>query len=186
MRNFKVVVCALTLGMTISAQAANEVTQGTVEFDGKLITETCSIDTDSQTIKVTLPTLSTQTLTAAGAVAGSKSIDINVSGCPTGTSAGITQVAAHFEAIGGSGVNSSTGNLTNAYTGSETKAGNVEVRLFDADGVTQLTLGETGTAFDIDNSTGKASMRYYGAYYATDTTTAGKVYAKAQYTLAYP
>ncbi|AXF77605.1 type 1 fimbrial protein [Erwinia tracheiphila] len=183
MRNFNVAVCVLTLGMAVSAQA---VTQGTVEFDGKLITETCSIDTDSQAIIVNLPTLSTQTLSDAGAVGGSRSFDIKVSDCPTGEGAAITKVAAHFEAIGGTGVNSVTGNLTNAYTGTEPKATNVEVRLFDADGATQLALGNTGTAFDIDSKAGTATMRYYGAYYATGATTPGKVYAKAQYTLAYP
>lgn len=181
MRNFKLTVCALALGMASSSfvHAAGEVTQGTVEFNGKLITETCSIDTDSQAIVVTLPTLSTTTLAAAGATGGSKLFDINVSGCGTG----LTKVAAHFEAIGGSGSDSTTGNLTNDYSGSETAATNVQVRLYNSD-EQPLALGDTGTAATIANQ--KATMRYYGGYYATGATTAGQVHAKAQYTLAYP
>lgn len=178
MRNLKVIVCALALGMTAS-QAANAATQGTVTFNGELITETCTIDTDSENITVTLPTLSTTTLATAGATGGSKLFDINVSDCPTA----ITLVAAHFEAIGGSGTNSSTGNLTNTYSGTDTAATNVEVRLYNSD-EQPLALGSTGDTATV--SSGKASMRYYGGYYATGVTTAGKVYAQAQYTLAYP
>ncbi|WP_158780623.1 fimbrial protein [Pantoea sp. BAV 3049] len=189
MRNFKLTVCALALGMMASSSfvyAAGEVTQGTVEFNGELINETCSIDADSQAIVVTLPTLSTTTLASPGATGGSKLFDINVSGCPTGTDAGITQVAAHFEAIGGTGTNATTGNLTNVYSGTtaDPAAGNVEVRLYNSN-EEPLALGQTGDAATI-SSTGTATMRYYGGYYATAATTAGKVNAKAQFTLAYP
>ncbi|KAB8313466.1 type 1 fimbrial protein [Erwinia endophytica] len=178
MRNFKMTVCALALGM-VSASFVQAATQGTVEFNGKLINDTCVIDPESENIVVTLPTLSVQTLAEAGATGGSTSFDIKVTDCP----AAITQVAAHFEAIGGTGTDAATGNLINDET--TDPATNVQVRLYDTDEA-PLALGNTGTASEVDTTSQTATMRYYGGYYATGTTTAGNVHAKAQYTLAYP
>jgi major type 1 subunit fimbrin (pilin) len=179
MQKFKMTLCALMLTTaSASALAANE-TQGTVTFNGRLYAETCSIASDSVDRKVELPKVSVQTLKASGDKAGSKGFDLNVENCP----AGISQVAAHFEAIGSSGVNSATGNLTNKYQGAEQKATEVEVRLYNSD-EQPLKLGETGAPAAVKD--GKATMRYYGGYYATGQTTPGMVYAQAQYTLAYP
>lgn len=180
MHKLTLTLCAMALAAaSTSALAADEVTQGTVTFNGELIAETCSIASDSVDREVQLPKVSIQTLNAAGTNAGSKGFDLNVENCPEG----ITQVAAHFEAIGSTGVDSSTGNLTNQYQGAGTKATNVQVRLYNSDGQ-QLKLGETGAAADVTD--GKATMRYYGGYYATAATTAGLVYGQARYTLAYP
>ncbi|MDS1916262.1 fimbrial protein [Enterobacter asburiae] len=177
MHNFKMTLCAMALAaVSTSALAVND-TQGTVTFYGELIADTCTITSDSVNLQVQLPKVSIQTLNASTTTAGSKGFDLNVENCPTG----ITQVAAHFEAVGSSGVNSQTGNLTNSATTSA--ATNVEVRLYNSD-YQPLKLGETGAPAPVTD--GKATMRYYGGYYATDATTAGLVQAKANYTLAYP
>ena len=174
MRNFKMVVGLLALGVASScAQAA---TQGTVDFNGLLIAETCAIDPASENLVVTLPTLSVVTLAKDGATAGSKAFDINVINCDPA----IKNVGAHFEAIGGSGSDSQTGNLINdAATDAAT---NVQVRLYNSD-EKPMPLGTTGVSAPVKD--GKATVRYYGGYYATGVTTAGKVHAKAQYTLSY-
>lgn len=181
MRNLKMSLCAIAMTI-VSGSAVAATGQGTVTFNGKLIADTCTIASDSVNVQVTLPTVSTQTLTADGATAGSKGFDLNVTDCPTT----ITQVAAHFEAIGSTGVDSTTGNLTNQYTGTSElpAATGVQVRLYNSD-ENQLKLGETGTAVTV-GADGSASMRYYGGYYATTQTGAGTVYAQAAYTLAYP
>jgi major type 1 subunit fimbrin (pilin) len=180
MRNLKMTLCAMALAAASTSALAADETQGTVTFNGELIAETCTIASDSVDRQVQLPTVSIQTLNAAGTAAGSKGFDLNVENCPTG----ITQVAAHFEAVGSSGVDSATGNLTNQYTGAETSATNVQVRLYNSD-EQQLKVGETGEAAAVATD-GTATMRYYGGYYATAATTAGMVYAQARYTLAYP
>ncbi|MCT4703373.1 type 1 fimbrial protein [Enterobacteriaceae bacterium H20N1] len=179
MHKFKLTLCALLLTTASASALAADETQGTVTFNGELYAETCSIASDSVDVQVTLPKVSIQTLKASADAAGSKGFDLNVENCPVG----ITQVAAHFEAISSSGVNSATGNLTNQYQGASAKASNVEVRLYNSD-EKQLKLGETGAPAQVSN--GKATMRYYGGYYATAATTAGLVYAQARYTLAYP
>lgn len=179
MRNVKMTLCAVALAMTsASALAAGAPGQGTVTFNGKLIAETCTVDPSSVDIQVTLPTLSAQTFNAAGVESGSKGFDIKVINCDPS----ITKVAAHFEAIGGSGTDSTTGNLTNQAT--TNAAQNVQVRIYNSD-EKQLKLGETGIAATVaaDHS---ATMRYYGGYYSTAAATAGDVNAKAMYTIAYP
>ncbi|MBS1203462.1 MAG: putative fimbrial subunit [Proteobacteria bacterium] len=177
MSALKMTLCALAMAtVSTSALAA---TQGTVTFNGELTAETCQIAADSVDRLVQLPTIAIQTLNAAGTTAGSKGFDLNVEQCPEG----ISQVAAHFEAIGSSGADTATGNLTNQYTGTGTAATNVQVRLYNSD-EKQLKLGETGAPATVTG--GKATMRYYGGYYATNATTAGLVYAQAAYTLAYP
>lgn len=183
MRNFKMTLCAIALAATSTSALAENETQGTVTFNGELIAETCTIASDSVDRKVQLPTVAIQTLNSNGATAGSKGFDLNVENCPSG----ITKVAAHFEAIGSTGMDTTTGNLTNKYTASSADdkvATNVQVRLYNSD-EKQLKLGETGEAAAVA-ADGTATMRYYGGYYATAATTAGKVYAQARYTLAYP
>ncbi len=187
MRRLKMKLCVAALAtLSAAAMAADDELapgQGTVTFNGKLISDTCTIASDSKDIQVTLPTLSIQTLKSAGITAGSKVFNVNVENCPKE----ITKVAAHFEAIGSSGVDSATGNLTNQYPDGGTadpKAGNVEVILYDSN-EKHLKLGDTGSGVK-PGADGKATMTYYGGYYATDVTTAGKVLAKARYTLAYP
>ena len=181
MNKFKLSLCVFALSVASSSVFAAG-TQGTVTFNGELIAETCAIVDGYEDIIVNLPTLSTTTLAARDATGGTKAFEIKVEECPEE----ITTVAAHFESIGSTGFNTTTGNLTNQYSGSPTDlaAGNVEVRLYDTN-EQQLRLGSTGQAATVA-ADGTATMVYHGGYYATAATTAGKVYAQALYTLAYP
>ena len=181
MRNFKMTLCAMTLAAVSTSALALSPGQGQVTFNGELVTDTCTISTDSQDLQVPLPTLSTQTLASEGVTAGTKSFELKVENCPTS----ITKVAAHFEAIGSTGVDNETGNLINDYKGSDPKADKVEVRLYDAN-QQQLKIGETSTPVAVNQNDATATMTFYGSYYATGQTTAGKVLATALYTLAYP
>ncbi|MBK4726008.1 fimbrial protein [Pantoea agglomerans] len=185
MEKMKFLATALALSLTASYSYAADlgVGQGKVTFNGKLIAETCQLEDGMDNIMVTLPTLSTQTLAVAGATGGSKVFEIKVKDC--GKS--IKKVAAHFEAIGSTGVDPKTGNLENkaVTVGEDKPATGVQIRLYNSDAEqNQLLLGDTGESFTVE--TGKATMRYYGGYYATAQTTAGLVTATAMYTLSYP
>lgn len=182
MNKFKLSLCAFALSVASSSVLAAG-TQGTVTFNGELIAETCAIVDGYENIIVNLPTLSTKTLAAKDATGGTRAFEIKVEKCPKE----VTTVAAHFESIGSTGFNTTTGNLTNQYSGSSSTdlaATNVEIRLYDTN-EQQLRLGNTGQAATVA-ADGTATMVYHGGYYATDATTAGKVYAQALYTLAYP
>lgn len=149
MQKTKLSACVLALlatSFTFSAAAADELQtgQGLVTFNGELVGETCTIENDN--LIVTLPTVSTQSMTTAGIQTGVKNFDIKVKDCPTS----FTQVAAHFEPIGSSGIDSSTWNLLNDYeaTDGNEAATNVEVRLFNSD-FSQLRPGDTADSFGI-------------------------------------
>lgn len=189
MNKIKIFAAALAISVISSYSYAADTPlstgQGKVNFTGKLIAETCKIKPGDENIDVVLPTLSTKTLNIAGIAAGSKSFDINVIDCP----AGISEVGAHFEAIGYSsgdnsekpGINAATGNLVNTAT--ESPAKNVEVRLYNSNG-NHLPLGNSGGKFSVVD--GIAKLTYYGGYYATGVTEPGNVKATALYTLSYP
>ncbi|NDJ56613.1 type 1 fimbrial protein [Enterobacteriaceae bacterium 4M9] len=176
MSKMKFAVCALALGVSAAANAAVD---GTVTFNGKLVAETCTVANDSKAITVQLPTVAVQTLTGPGEEVGSTRFEINVTDCP----AGVTHVAAHFEAINSSGADPVTGNLVNSST-EATPAEQVQVRLYNITDNTQIKVGETGEKFEVNNQA--ATLSYAGGYYATGQTTAGPVTAKVQYVLAYP
>jgi len=179
MHKLNLTVCALAL--SVASFAGHAGSTGVVNFNGKLINETCQVDTASENIDVTLPTLPTQELAVAGAEKGSTSFEITVIGCD----AGITKVAAHFEAVGSTGYNPVTGNLVNTAAAG---ADEVEVRLYNSvTGNTPIPVGQTGESFDVINNgvTNGAILGYAGGYYATGATTAGDVTAKVNYVLAY-
>ncbi|WON77499.1 fimbrial protein [Serratia sp. UGAL515B_01] len=169
------VVCALAMAVSVGA---NAVSSGTVTFNGELVADTCTISSDSINKIVQLPKIPTQDLNVAGAEQGSREFQLNVEACP----ASITQVAAHFNAIGGSAFDPTTGNLVNASTAA-TPAKQVQVRLYNVDGK-QIRVGSTGEFFNVVNQ--KATMTYVGGYYATGVTTPGPVTSVASYVLAYP
>jgi major type 1 subunit fimbrin (pilin) len=180
MRKINLAFCGIALGL-VSA-AATAAVDGTVTFNGKLINETCRVDSGSENIVVTLPTVSTTKLNAAGQQTGSTAFYINVTDCP----AEVTKVAAHFEAINSTGYNSETGNLVNSAP--DAAASNVEVRLYNVDDGSTIRVGETGKPFDVNFAggvPGSATLSYAGGYYATQATTAGNVMAQVQYVLAY-
>lgn len=176
MRKVNLTVCALAL--SVASFASHAGTTGIVNFNGKLIAETCQVDTDSENIDVTLPTLSVKDLAVAETVAGTTGFEITVLDCD----AGITKVGAHFEAINSTGYNPATGNLTNMAVADA--AGEVEVRLFNIDNAAApIAVGQDGNRFDVVN--GGAVLGYAGGYYALAATTPGDVTASVNYILAY-
>ncbi|MFV8800988.1 fimbrial protein [Yersinia sp. LJYL362] len=182
MRKVNLAVCALALA--VSSTTAFAASNGTVTFNGLLQDDTCQIETGTENVMVTLPTLSTSALPAAGAAEGSTDFKISVVDCPVA----VTKVSAHFNAINSAGVNPTTGNLTNSAVGGATGA---EVRLYNLDTpTTQIRVGDTGAAFDVTPGTGAdpkgtTTLTYAGGYYATAATTPGIVTAKVQYVLSY-
>ncbi|MFZ4835558.1 fimbrial protein [Rouxiella sp. Mn2063] len=191
MNKFKTAMCIIALGVVSSNTYADMPTDmggdGTVTFTGKLTANTCQVDTESKDKKVTLPTLSTQKLTTAGNYAGTTSFQLQVINC----SPDVTEIGAHFEALGSTGKDPATGNLINSDA-SDTGAKNVQVRLYDADN-TQLALGTASKTVAItaapagapEGTGGTATLNYAGGYYATGKTTAGDVKAQVVYSLVY-
>ncbi|OON40191.1 F17 fimbrial protein [Izhakiella australiensis] len=178
MHKFKYALCAIGIASCFGANAA---TDGKVSFNGELTDETCQVKDNSKDIVVNLPKISTATLATTGDEAGTTAFKIEVEKCPVS----VKKVTAHFEAVKNSGYDPSTGNLRNdsTATGSAT---NVQVRLYNLDDNSQVTIGGTGHSYPVNADSKQATMYFAGGYYATGQTTPGAVTANVQYVLAYP
>ena len=154
---------------------------GTITFKGAIQQNSCEIDTSIQTaadFTVTLPTIAASSFTASGQTRGTKQFKFGLKDCPAG------YVAGHFETLGGSGWDPATGNLQ-PTTGTGT-ASNVQVRLLDSDGVTQIVPGNSGQRQQIKSDGDSVVLSYFAGYYSTNASvSAGSVTASVVYTLDY-
>lgn len=155
---------------------------GSINFTGRVFDNACVIDSDSSSLVVTLPTVSTNRLKAEGDVSGRTPFKINISNC---TAANIT---AYFEP--GPNIDVITGRLTNQ---AKDGAKNISIQLLSKKGAPILILPMANLdsnefeAIKVPTGTDKSKTTlYYSAeYYATGAVTAGPVSATVQYTIIY-
>lgn len=168
--------------LAAASSSATLAYDGTINFTGKVVAQTCSVSSGSKNLTVTLPTVSEASLAAATNTAGLTPFTIELTGCNASAASGAQNVKAYFEP--NATTDYDTGNLNIAASG----ANNVQIQLLNADGVTPIKLGQdaTGqnvTAVQIDNAAMK--LRYNAQYYATAQATAGDVSATVNYTIVY-
>ncbi|KYZ86746.1 ferrous iron transporter B [Alcanivorax sp. KX64203] len=157
---------------------------GTITFNGKITDQTCEIDMGDKDLTVTLPTVSAQTLAAAGKVAGRTPFAINLSNCSAG------QVATYFEP--GPTVDYNTGRLNNQIDAASNGATNVQIQLLGENNefLPVLAAGANGAQTNsqwvtVANKGDGADLNYYAEYYATAAADAGDVSTSVQYTIIY-
>ncbi|MGF6969938.1 major type 1 subunit fimbrin (pilin) [Paraburkholderia sp. WC7.3g] len=139
----------------------------TLNFSGTYNAMTCPL-VSSPDMTVTLPTLSTQSLPAAGAVAGSKVFTITMQ-----CASGVTGARVYFES--GSSTDPNTGNLDLQNLSGTTSATNVQVMLANANG-SRIKVGDRSTMNIIPiTSTDPMPVDFIASYYATGRATAGTV-----------
>lgn len=127
-----------------------------IDINGQLTSSTCQIDTANSPLNKTinLPTLSTNSLNAAGSHAGRTPLTLSISNCEAETTATV-----NFEA---SSVNvTPAGTLKNLAT--TDAAANVELQLLDGSAQV-LNLNTDTPSYNIDG--GKGSMTLYAQYYS--------------------
>jgi len=156
---------------------------GQIQFSGELVAQTCTIDVNGTVTPaaatVTLPTVSTGALTAAGNTTGQTGFQISLSNC-TGPA---KSAAAFFE--NGPTVDVASGNLNTQAGG----AANVQLQLLDASNGNVIKAGDmlqtlATTKVNLDAS-GNAKLPYAVQYYATGATTAGTVNSSVTYSVNY-
>ncbi|SAL46160.1 fimbrial protein [Caballeronia choica] len=175
------------LGAIAVASTGAQAADGTITFTGAVSDTTCSINTVASGAAdkaVTLPTVSTRTLGANGATAGT-SAATDLTFALTGCSAGATKAVAHFE--NGPTIDQTTGNLKNQSVDAGA-ATNVQVRLLNAslqpiNVVTNANNDLAGNGAAI--VTNAANLKYFAQYFATGAATAGPVSTSVQYTMQY-
>lgn len=172
---------ALAVLVAATATSAALASDGTINFNGELVSETCKISvngTGASGTVVTLPTLSTSVLAATGQTAGQTRFNIQLSEC----SAALKTAAAYFE----SGVTVETnGNLRNS--GDATK---VQLQLVDANNGRVIKAGDTAqvtstSRIDIDPASFTAELPYAVQYFAEAATTPGTVVGSVTYSINY-
>ena len=160
-----------------TASAANTVGDGTITITGTVNSSTCKINGGNgpATIDVALPTVSTTSLNAAGAVAGRTPFSIALTGCGS-----LTKATTFFEP--GPTV-LSDGHLKNA-SGNAT---GVEVELLNNDFSSINLAGAPGSqnSQQATLASGAATLNYYAQYYATAAAGAGSVSTSVQFTMLY-
>ena len=160
----------------LSASAAD----GTITFNGQVTAQTCSIATPGGAdFSVNLPTVISNSLSAAGETAGRTAFSIQLAQCDAG------QVATYFEP--GATVDFSSGRLNNQAA--QNAASNVQIQLLGGNGQF-LPVVASGTAQDNSqwvtvDTTGTANLNYFAEYYATGNAGAGDVSTSIKYTIIY-
>lgn len=116
--------------LAAASSSATLAYDGTINFTGKVVAQTCSVSSGSKNLTVTLPTVSEASLAAATNTAGLTPFTIELTGCGTSAASGAQNVKAYFEP--NATTDYDTGNLNIAAS----SANNVQIQLLNADGVT--------------------------------------------------
>ena len=172
----KIASGVLAVTAIFGANAANAF-DGTINFTGLLTATTCAVTAATKNQSVTLPTLSTASMTVASPTSGLTQFKIDITGC-TGPS---NLFRAYFESA--NNIDSTNGMVKN--TGSAT---NVALRLMNTDNsfidaskpeLTQATAGGP-----IAGGVGSVSYRV-GYHSVAGNATAGTVAGVANYSIRY-
>jgi major type 1 subunit fimbrin (pilin) len=178
-----------------------QASDGTVGFSGLLLNTTCtlSVNGGSNVGTVTLPSLSTAALGAAGATAGRTNFTISMSACNQsvqaflsalitaplyGANTTLSSAKAYFQ--NGAGVDPVSHNILNA---SGTATG-VQLQLVDAGGGV-IKVGDSsqtqavGVPISSGANIGTGVMYYAVQYIANAATTPGSVVGSVTYSIAY-
>ena len=168
-----------TLVLTASATSFAADKDGTVTFNGKLVDNTCQVNTNSQNLTVPLPTLPTRQLAQANDTAGLTLFQIQLDSCDG-------QKARAYFVPTPDKVDLTSGRLKTSTENGAAK--NVQVQLVDSDASRVInatgTGGNQGSELqEITSSNNK--LNYYARYYATGKTEAGTVKASVDYYVEY-
>ncbi|USW93243.1 type 1 fimbrial protein [Pseudomonas proteolytica] len=178
--NYKARALAVLVSATASSVAL--ASDGKIDFNGELKAETCKVAVNGASgangTTVTLPTISTASLTTAGQVAGQTGFNIELSDC----SAAIKTAAAFFES--GGSVDPASGNLKNV-SGSASK---VQLQLVDATNGQAIKAGNTvqvTSTSRVDVANTSAILPYAVQYFAQAAATPGTVVSSVTYSINY-
>lgn len=192
-----------TVGNTTAGKATDGSTpganSGVVRFKGKVVDQTCTVATESQDQIVVLDTVSKNRFTAANQTAMPTPFEIKLSGCTFPATNGATKVKARFASV----ANVDTANnytLKNTKTVAAGGAANVNIQLFNADGINPIypMRRTTATVDGIpehrsnDNvipetiNAPDQTLRYVAKYYATAASVdVGEVESAVDFELTY-
>ncbi|SUP39624.1 fimbrial protein [Vibrio owensii] len=180
---FKTMMPLITaFGVSLVALNANA-SDGTINFIGKVTASTCdiSINGSGADAIITLPTVSTNVLSAVGDTAGRTNFTMELTNCSPASG----NVFSYFES--GADVDAASGRLTNNLTADNSTG--VDLQLLDSDAA-PIKVGDSSQMTDseqvaIDTGTASATLNYAVEYYATAAATAGDLASTVTYSISY-
>jgi len=173
---------ALTAALALGASSSVFAQSGTITFNGEVTATTCEVafpGTGGSATDpiVTLPTVPTTALAAAGNTAGKTPVTVQI-----GTAA--AQCAGNSVALElnpNRNADQANGRLNNTDVAGAT---NVQVALRDANDA-EINLATPWSSPRVNLVNGIATVEFAGEYYATGAATAGAVTSGVEYTLDY-
>ncbi|KRG69436.1 ferrous iron transporter B [Stenotrophomonas terrae] len=178
MRTVNLYAALLIAAVPFASHAAD----GTITFNGEITDKTCTIASpQGKDFTVTLPTVSTSALSAAGQVAGRTPFSMSLSQCSAG------DVATYFEP--GATIDISSGRLNNVATANAASA--VKLQLLGDNSLFIPVVAAGAGASQANSQTvtvdgaGSANLNYFVEYYATGAATPGEVSSSVKYTIIY-
>lgn len=190
-------VAAFSSALAINANAAG-VTKGTINFTGKIVEQTCTVDNNNANQTIDLGRAPKNAFTGKKSTANATRFTIHLTNCTvgnTGTNTA-TKVKAGFSSV-------ENVDPTNEYTlknkATDNIATDVHIQLFNEDGVKAISpmkttvkqVNSTSTQVDDDGAEFKTitttpDLTYIAKFYAAaDTVNAGDVKSSVNFELVY-
>lgn len=169
---------ALAMGFGASTAMADD---GTVTINGLVVASACTVDPGSKAFIVTLPTITPDSLTAVGDVAGRTKFDIKLVNCTKGS---LNNVLTSFSGTFNDDVPEVLKNTSTAGT----VADNLGVRLLERDGVSKIDISSGGgKEVEYPLTDGEVVMPFFAAYEKTKAAdvTIGEVQSIATFSIGY-
>lgn len=177
---------ATVFGVAALAPQAAAATDGTITFNGKISSATCSIGSTGTpstggSFTVTLPTVATSALGSSGTVAGITPFSIKLTSCSNLTAGNIK---TYFEP--GSTINTN-GRLSIATGTGQATGVDLALLNFDQSAINLNNASTNTTTAAVTASSTSATLNYFVEYYNNGgTLAAGAVSSTVNYSIVYP
>lgn len=172
-------LAAVILPVLLASGAAGAAEEVRIQFTGRYVPLSCDVQSGYETLTVPLPTVSVQSLSSPGDVAGSTRFEI-----PVECEGTVGKVRASF--LAGASVDPD-GRLIPQYEGQGDAAQGVRVELLNESGsVIRVGDPDGATPVDADGSGTPVNLVYYARYYGTGGARPGVVNTYVHYVLDIP
>ncbi|MDR0218451.1 MAG: type 1 fimbrial protein [Enterobacteriaceae bacterium] len=154
---------------------------GQIEFKGKIISEACTVDTNSQKQTVDMGTINTSALNAVNKTAGAARFTIKLTNCP----GSISGASARFDGQ----LDAKNKNYLALNNADNKAAQGVAIGIYENDSNTLIPMGTTSKSNPLGKIKGSsADLDFMAKYVATldpAGITAGSANAVANFTIVY-
>ena len=174
------------MGALLSFTHNSFAADGTITFRGKIVDNSCTVQTASKSLTVQLPTVSANLLNGVGKTTGETPFEVTLENCKAANTNTGQTVRLYFFGGTTSAVDLNRKILNN--TSNTSAASNVGIQITDST-LTPIPLGkqigEYAATDKVALATTGVILRYWARYYATGTATAGNVESTVQYNIVY-